>query len=65
MFNTENTLLTMITTKVYEDKSLQNSVNLYSYIHYRNKERIQEELNKLKAKQADTATKRHRGRPRK
>lgn len=51
VFNTANTILTMILTMVESDKSLQNSVNIYSIIHCRNQERIEnlesEELKKI------------------
>lgn len=40
VYNTENTLLTMIQTATQKDKSIQNSVNIYSEIHERNQKRI-------------------------
>lgn len=51
IYNTENTLLTMIQTATQKDKSLQNSVNIYSVIHERNQKRIEsleyDELQKI------------------
>lgn len=51
VYNTENTILTMIQTATQKDKSLQNSVNIYSVIHERNQKRIEtlelEELQKI------------------
>jgi hypothetical protein len=44
IYNTETTLLTMILTMVQEDKSLKNSVLLYSLIH-------EKTINKIKEKQ--------------
>jgi hypothetical protein len=50
VYNTENTILTMITSMVQQDKSLQNSVNLFCRIHDNNKDRInklEQELQEL------------------
>lgn len=41
VFNMGNTLLTMTLTAVQEDRSLQNSVNLFSKIHKNNIEKMQ------------------------
>jgi len=41
VYNTENTMLTMLLTMTEEDKSLQNSVNIYSHLHAKNKKRIE------------------------
>jgi hypothetical protein len=43
VFSQENTLLTMLLTMTNEDKSLQQSVNIYSRIHEKNKEIIEKE----------------------
>ena len=40
VFNEPNTLLTMVLTMTQEDKSLQNSVNIYGMIHDKNIERL-------------------------
>lgn len=64
VYNTENTLLTMIQTATQKDKSLQNSVNIYSVIHERNQKRIEalelEELQKITQSQSI----KRKGRPR-
>ena len=43
IFTQENTLLTMLLTMTNEDKSLQQSVNIYNVIHDKNKETIERE----------------------
>lgn len=64
VFNTENTILTMILTMVERDKSLQTSVNIYSIIHDRNQDRIanleSEELQKIEQNKSEKKV----GRPR-
>ena len=64
VFSPVNTLLTMILTMLNDDKSLQNSVNLYSHIHLKNKKRI-EAANKQVLEEQKRQTKRKPGRPRK
>lgn len=61
VYTTENTLLTMISTMVQEDKSLQNSVNIYSIMHKNNIDRITEEQSNT----TEMPIRRQRGRPRK
>ena len=48
VYNDETTLLTMIITSVQEDKSLQNSVNIYSEIHKDNIGKINTRLEELR-----------------
>jgi hypothetical protein len=65
IYNTENTILTMILTMTQQDKSLQNSVNLYSVIHSRNQKRIESlELEELQRIESNKQTNKV-GRPRK
>lgn len=65
VYNNETTLLTMIISATQEDKSLQNSVNIYSEIHKRNipeiQRRIEESINKEREK--DKALGKRRGKP--
>ena len=65
IYNVENTILTMILTMTEEDKSLQNSVNIYSHFHERNRKRIESIDNRIKEEYQDTRIKRKAGRPRK
>ncbi len=65
IYNTENTLLTMILTMTEEDKSLQNSVNIYSHMHDRNMERIQAKQSEISQLNQAKNIKRRVGRPRK
>lgn len=63
VFNQCDTLLTMISTSTQTDKSLQNSVNIFSQIHEKNIKRITE-FEKTSMESALTE-KRSSGRPRK
>ncbi len=63
VFNQCDTLLTMISTSTQTDKSLQNSVNIFSQIHEENIKRITE-FEKTSMESALTE-KRSSGRPRK
>lgn len=40
VFNMENTFLTMVITAVHEDKSLQNSVNIFQEIFHRSQQKL-------------------------
>jgi DDE family transposase len=64
IYNTENTLLTMILTMTENDKSLQNAVNIYSILHSRNIKRIKAMDKRIKEEYNDKSKKRKRGRPR-
>ncbi len=66
IFNAENTLLTMVITAIQEDKSLQNSVNLFQEVFHRSQ---QESLRQATAQMqqlqvASAQSVRKRGRPR-
>ncbi len=65
LYSTSNTLLTMILTMINEDKSLQNSVNIYSFIHNKSMQRIESLEQEIQAMSADTSIKRKPGRPKK
>jgi hypothetical protein len=66
IFNTESTLLTMIITAIHEDKSLQNSVNIFQEIFRRNQKELlrhaTEQMRQLQV--ACSQSPRKRGRPR-
>jgi len=47
IFNNENTLLTMLLTMTNEDKSLQQSVNIFKHIHEKNRLKIEKESAKI------------------
>jgi hypothetical protein len=65
IYNVENTILTMILTMTEEDKSLQNSVNIYSHLHERNRKRIKEIDQRIRDEYQNLNQKRKAGRPRK
>ncbi len=65
VYSTENTLLTMILTMVEQDKSLQNSVNIYSHLHKRNRKRIEALQEKVLKESLEQTHCRKAGRPRK
>ncbi len=65
LYTAENTILTMLLTMIEEDKSLQNSVNIFTHIHERNKQRIEEQEKKIKEEYNAPNIKRKVGRPRK
>jgi hypothetical protein len=64
VFNPSNTLLSMINTMIQQDKTLQNSVNIFHVIHNKNIESIQS-LEKKLLKKEQSNPKRGVGRPRK
>lgn len=64
VYSTENTLLTMVLTMVEQDKSLQNSVNIYSRLHERNMQRIEALQKQILNDSAAVGIKRKAGRPR-
>jgi hypothetical protein len=65
VFNDETTLLTMLITALQEDKSLQNSVNIYAEIHNRNIENIRKSIDEAisKEREKDQSEGKKRGRP--
>jgi len=71
VYNDETTLMTMVLSSVLEDKSLQNSVNIYQEIHKNNIEKIElrtkefldkerEEDSKIEKKQEGQSTTNHK-----
>lgn len=64
IYNTENTMLTMLLTMTEEDKSLQNSVNIYSRLHAKNKRRIEMLNEKIKKGSISNFKAKKVGRPR-
>ncbi|MCK5027366.1 MAG: IS4 family transposase [Candidatus Pacebacteria bacterium] len=68
VFTCENTLLTMVITALYEDKSLQNSVDIFSEIFDKGrdcaKKTVEDENRKILQENSQTDTKRKIGRPR-
>lgn len=64
IYNTENTLLTMLLTMTKEDKSLQNSVNIFSRLHAKNKTRIEMLQEKIKKDSISNNKTKKVGRPR-
>lgn len=66
VYNDENTLLTMLTTAVQEDKSLQQSVNLFAQVFENRSTQLQQlEADHLaRQKQADQHSQKKTGRPR-
>jgi len=66
IYNDETTLLTMIITAVQEDKSLQNSVNIYSELHTSNITKIQKKTEEVMddEREKDKKLSRKIGRPR-
>jgi len=67
VFTARNTLLTMVLTAVQQDKTLQNSVDLYYMIHQRHKQQTTEALGaRLKQEQGlDRESAKKAGRPKK
>ncbi|HED36681.1 MAG TPA: IS4 family transposase [Ignavibacteria bacterium] len=67
VYNSENTLLTMILTALHEDKSLQNSVNIIQQIFNKNIEKVikyaEEQTEKEKEDDLRKQTKKKAGRP--
>jgi hypothetical protein len=64
IYTQENTLLTMLLTMINEDKSLQQSVNIYSQLHDKNKEIIEMERARIIAESANESRIGKRGRRR-
>ncbi len=64
IFTQENTLLTMLTTMTCEDKSLQQSVNIYKRIHEKNREIIEKESARIIEESLKEDRKGKRGRKR-
>jgi hypothetical protein len=55
IFTAENTLLTMVITSLHEDKSLQNSVNIFQEIFQKNRETIiLEETHRVEQKRLES-----------
>jgi hypothetical protein len=55
VFTAENTLLTMVITSLHEDKSLQNSVNIFQEIFQKNREAIlREETQRVEQKRIES-----------
>jgi len=64
VFSPENTILTMILTMIQEDKTLQNSVNIYSLIHKKNQKRIAEMQERFEQEKELGKKEKKAGRPR-
>jgi len=64
VFNSSNTILTMILTMVQEDKSLKNSVIMYSQIHQNAKEELEERKKAIESEYQNPTQAKKRGRPR-
>ncbi len=68
VYTQENTLLTMVITALHEDKSLQNSVDIFGEIFQKNrkaaKTTVEDENRKIAQEQAQREIKRKKGRPR-
>ncbi len=67
IYSDDITLLSMVVTAVQDDKSLQNSVNLFSEIHRQNAISLQQriELEMKRERENDYESNRKRGRPKK
>ena len=66
VFTPQNTLLTMVLSAVQQDKSLQNAVDLYYFIHQQNKLDTKKELESIMALQSlsdQQSVKKSAGRP--
>lgn len=67
IFTVNDTLLTMVLTSVQEDKSLQNSVDLYYFTHQQKKQQVFDSLEKeaQRQRELDLLLVKKAGRPRK
>ncbi len=65
LYSTSTTLLTMILTEIQQDKSLQNSVLIYSTIHNKNIEKLKYQQETFLNSKENNDQKRKPGRPRK
>jgi hypothetical protein len=66
VYNSENTLLTMLMTSFMEDKSLQNSVNIFKQIfESRNSELLEEQRDRMEEEEKQFKGIKRKGRPRK
>jgi Transposase DDE domain len=65
IYNEDNTILTMIATSLQEDKSLRNSVNIFSWIHNKNIELVEKKAKEYEEKERIEESNRdkHPGRP--
>jgi hypothetical protein len=65
IYNEDNTILTMIATSLQEDKSLRNSVNIFSWIHNKNIELVEKKVKEYEEKERIEESNRdtHAGRP--
>jgi hypothetical protein len=64
VYNAQNTLITMLITACFEDKTLQHSVNIFQAIHEKNQENIAKKQEEFKKESSKTSTPKP-GRPRK